>query len=181
MKSINDIIEHVIEAEGGYVDIKNDLGGPTRYGITKATAERNGYKGEMRDFPLSMARSIYYSDYVVNPGFDQVLLLSPTIAAELVDTGVNMGPSTAAKMLQECLNAFNMAGKLYADIAVDGKIGRGTILALRSFLAARQERGQDVLLKALNCLQGARYISLATKDQKQESFVFGWIDNRIKL
>ena len=181
MKSVNDIIEDVIAAEGGYVNNKSDPGGETMYGITKATALRNGYHGPIKDLSISVARAIYYGEYVVQPGFDKVLLLSFTIAAELVDTGVNMGTKEAAKMLQQALNAFNKSDGSYPDLKVDGDIGSATINALKIYLKDRKERGQDVLLKALNCLQGARYIKLSEGNKKLKNFTFGWIDNRIKL
>lgn len=72
--------------------------------------------------------------------------------AELTDTGVNMGPSVAAKFLQQALNVFNNHGKLYPDIVADGQIGRRTITALQSFLSARSRDGEKVMLKALNSL-----------------------------
>lgn len=181
MKSVNDIIEDVIAAEGGYVNNPNDPGGETMYGITKATALRNGYNGPIKDLPISTARAIYYGEYVAQPGFDKVALLSFTVAAELVDTGVNTGVKNAAIMLQRALNSFNKQGALYPDVNPDGKIGPATMSALQAYLKARKEKGQDVLLKALNCLQGAYYIDKATTNQKLEDFTFGWFDNRIKI
>lgn len=179
MKSINDIISDVISAEGGYSDSPSDKGGRTAFGITEAIARKNGYTGDMRFLPIDTARGIYYQDYVVTPGFDKVLLLSPQIAAELVDTGVNMGPQTAAKFLQISLNCFNTG--LFTDLVVDGSIGQATISALAAYMKARKDKAIDNLLKALNCLQGARYIEIATNDHSQRAFTFGWLDNRVKL
>lgn len=181
MKSINDIIGDVIAAEGGYVNNPSDPGKETRYGITEGVARGHGYKGEMRELPESLARAIYYADYVSKPGFDKVHLLAPTVAAELVDTGVNMGPAVAAKFLQQALNSFNTDEKLFADLDTDGIIGQATINALAAYMKARKEKAIDVLLKALNCLQGARYIELAEANNKQKAFTFGWLDNRVKL
>ncbi len=62
---------------------------------------------------------------------------SPDIAAEMCDTGVNMGPTVATKMLQRWLNVFNRGGKLYPDMDVDGRIGPRTIAALRAYLGNR--------------------------------------------
>jgi lysozyme family protein len=180
-KSINDIIGDVIAAEGGYVNSPSDPGNETKYGITIATARAHGYKADMRDLPESLARAIYYEDYVVKPGFDNVLILSAQIAAELVDTGVNMGTAVAAKFLQQSLNSFNTDGSLFADLIVDGAIGNATINALAAYMRARKEKAIDVLLKALNCLQGARYIELSESNKKLCGFTFGWLDNRVKL
>ena len=37
------------------------------------------------------------------------------------------------------------------------------------------------MLKALNCLQGERYIGLAEGRPANEEFVWGWIKNRVDL
>jgi len=36
-----------------------------------------------------------------------------------------------------------------------------------------------VLLTALNCSQGARYLELAEGREKNEDFLFGWVLNRV--
>ena len=178
---IKSIIDDIIKAEGGYSNNPNDSGGETMYGITKAVAAANGYAGAMKDLPISLAENIYYTQYVSKPKFDLLIPLSESIAAEVIDTGVNMGPSVAGKFLQRCLNAFNNQGKAYADIAVDGKVGPATASALKSYLGLRGKQGEIVMLKALNCLQGARYIELAEGRQANEAFVYGWIANRISI
>lgn len=178
---IKSIIDDIIKAEGGYSNNQNDSGGETMYGITKSVAVANGYTGAMKDLPITLAKNIYYNQYVSKPNFDMLLPLSESIAEEVIDTGVNMGPAVAGKFLQRCLNAFNSQGKLYADIAVDGKVGPATVAALKSYLGTRGSQGEIVMLKALNCLQGARYIELVEANQKNESFIFGWIANRVKL
>lgn len=176
------IIEHLIKVEGGYVNEKNDSGGETNYGITKAVAQAYGYSGPMRDMPVSLARKIYSERYITIPGFDKVAARSSALAEELIDTGVNCGVEIAARFLQQALNAFNLRGKYYPDIAVDDHIGPATLLALDAFMAQRgKQEGELTLLKALNCLQGARYISLAEKRPKDEDFVYGWIKNRVQL
>jgi len=38
-----------------------------------------------------------------------------------------------------------------------------------------------VLCRALNCLQGAYYIELAERREKDERFVYGWLKNRVVL
>lgn len=175
------IIDEVLKAEGGYVDNTNDPGGATNWGITENVARANGYKGNMRDMPQSVAREIYYRRYVIEPGFDKVMLLSQIIAGELIDTGVNMGTKITAQFLQRCLNAFNLQGSIYPDLVVDGVIGNATIQALRSYMTHRKADAVPVLLTALNCLQGARYIEIAESRQKSEDFVFGWVKNRVRL
>lgn len=177
--SIDTIIDDVLHAEGGYVDDPADSGGETNWGITVAVARANGYAGPMRDMPKDVARDIYHEKYVVGPGFAAIASVSPAIAAELVDTGVNMGTSTAGVFLQRVLNALNDGGSNYTDVKVDGSVGPGTMSALRRYLQTRGKHGEVVLLRALNALQGARYIELAEKRPENERFVFGWLTNRV--
>lgn len=179
--TIQTIIQDIIKVEGGYVNDPSDSGGETCWGITVATARAAGYKGNMKDLSQQQAYDIYYNQYVVAPGFDKVLALSEKIAAELVDTGVNMGVSVAGKFLQQSLNALNDQATQYADLVVDGGVGKASISALQAFLAKRGVDGEGVMLRALNALQGARYISIAEASPKNERFVYGWLKNRVVI
>jgi lysozyme family protein len=179
--TIQSIIQEIIKVEGGYVNDPSDSGGETCWGITIATARAAGYKGNMKDLSQQQAYDIYYNQYVVAPGFDKVLTLSEKIAAELVDTGVNMGASIAGKFLQQSLNALNDQATQYPDLVVDGGVGKASISALQAFLAKRGADGEGVMLRALNALQGARYISIAEASPKNERFVYGWLKNRVSL
>ena len=51
MTNIDELIDDVIEREGGYVNHPADRGGPTNWGITEAVARRQGYVGDMRALP----------------------------------------------------------------------------------------------------------------------------------
>ena len=98
MKSKDEIFDEVLGKEGGYVNHPDDKGGPTKWGITEKVARAHGYLGDMRNLTRGQALEILEADYWYGPRFDQVANLSPDIAAELCDTGVNMGPSEASKM-----------------------------------------------------------------------------------
>lgn len=179
---VDHAIEEILRREGGYVDHPADKGGPTNFGITEAVARAFGYEGDMADLPEEKAKQIYRNRYWHEPLFDLVAQRSQRIAFELFDTGVNMGPATAARFLQRALNVLNRAGKVYPDIEADGRIGPIALAALDAFLAARGRMlGEAVLLKALNGLQLARYVSIAEKDPSQEAFVFGWIHYRVGM
>ena len=177
----DDIFNSILGKEGGYVDHPDDKGGPTNWGITQATARAHGYKGDMRDLTREQALSILEADYWYGPRFDQVSAISPVIAAELCDTGVNMGPSVPVKWLQRWMNALNNQQQFYPDISADGQIGPRTISALKSFLAKRGSEGEATLLRALNCSQGQRYLELAEQRQANESFLYGWMRERVSL
>jgi lysozyme family protein len=173
---IDDILANVLKAEGGYVNDPSDKGGETNWGITKAVARTAGYQGAMKDLPKAIALEIYRGQYVIKPGFGLIANISPAIAAELVDTGVNMGPAVPSGFLQRALNALNQQGADYPDIVADGRIGAATVGALKAFLAKRGAEGERRLLALLNALQGARYLSLAEGSPSQERFMYGWLD-----
>jgi lysozyme family protein len=176
---IDRLIEGVIEREGGYVDHPADRGGPTRWGITEAVARRQGYMDDMRALPQSDAAAIYKRLYWAAPAFDKVSEIAPNLAAELFDTGINMGTGTATGFLQRALNALNREARDYGDLTVDRRIGPATLLALNAFLKKRGSGGEDVLLKAVEALQGAHYVRLAETRPSQEAFLYGWLANRI--
>ena len=176
---IDGLIEEVIEREGGYVDHTADRGGATRWGITEAVARRHGYMDDMRALPQSDAAAIYKRLYWIAPAFDKVAEVAPKLAAELFDTGINMGSGTATAFLQRALNALNRNGRDYADLTVDRRIGPATLLALHAFFRKRGPSAETVLLKAVEALQGAHYVRLAETRPSQEAFLYGWLANRI--
>lgn len=175
------IIAGVVGREGGFVDNTDDRGGATRWGVTERVARAHGYRGDMRDLPRETAVAIYEADYWTGPRFDLVHAVSQAIAEELCDTGINMGPSVPAKMLQRWLTALNAKGTLYPDLVPDGQIGPRTITALQLFLNARGKKGEVALLHALNSSQAVRYLELAEGREANETFLLGWLLNRTGL
>lgn len=177
--NIDSIIDTVIGREGGYSNHPADRGGATRWGVTEAVARAHGYRGDMRAFPREDAVRVYTRVYWMRPGFDRVAEHAPDVAAELFDTGVNMGPAVAVSFLQRALNALNRGASDYADIVPGARIDDATIAALTAFLARRRPHGESVLLKALEALQGERYLDLAERRPANEAFLYGWLANRL--
>ncbi len=176
---VEKLIDDVIGREGGYSNHPADKGGPTRWGVTEAVARAHGYKGDMRDFPRDEAVIIYRRLYWLRPGFDRIATHAPRIGAELFDTGVNMGPGTATGFLRRALNALNRGGSDFPDIAASGVIDDAVVSAVRAFVARRGAAGEAVLLKAIEALQGERYVRLAETRPANEAFLYGWLANRI--
>jgi lysozyme family protein len=82
--------------------------------------------------------------------------------------------------LQRALTALNRNGTDYPDLVPDGRIGDQTLHALEAFLAARGSAGgETVLMRALEALQGERYLRLAERRPANEAFLYGWLANRI--
>jgi len=172
-------INSLIRREGGFVDHHADRGGATCWGITETVARAHGYQGRMAELPRAVAAAIYRQRYFIAPGFAPIAERAPSLAEELFDTGVNMGPGVAIGFLQRALNALNRGARDYPDIVVDRVIGPATLGALDGYLRTRGKTGEQVLVRALNALQGERYIALAEGRAANESFVFGWLSNRI--
>ncbi|HEV2079798.1 MAG TPA: glycosyl hydrolase 108 family protein [Allosphingosinicella sp.] len=174
---VDSLISEVIEREGGFSHHPADRGGATRWGVTEAVARAHGYRGDMRRLPRDEAVAIYRRIYWLRPGFDQVAKLAPKLAAELFDSGVNMGPGVAIGFLQRALNALNRGASDFPDMPVDRRIGPRTIQALGAFLRTRGRGGEAVLLKAVEALQGERYVALAEQRPANEAFLYGWLAN----
>lgn len=181
MKSIEQMIDDLIGREGRYTNNPNDAGGATMWGITEKVARANGYLGRMQDMPRATAAAIYRSEYFTAPGFDKVYGVSQRIAEEMFDTGVNQGVGLPGPWLQRILNALNRGGRDYPDIGVDGRIGPATIGALRAFLNCRGTEGEAVILRALNCQQGVRYLDITEARSVNEDFYYGWLLNRVEI
>lgn len=178
--TVDEMIDGILDREGGYVNHPSDPGGATNFGITQAVARANGYQGHMRDLPKTTARAIYRREYVEKPGFLGIAEIDPLVAEELIDSGVNAGPARAKLWFQQALNVLNRRGADYPDIAEDGVIGKGTLAA---FQALRRKRGdvgaRRLMLKALNGLQFRHYFDLSKGGTKFEDFMVGWVDSRI--
>jgi lysozyme family protein len=102
-----DIIDIVLQFEGGFVDNANDRGGPTKYGITAATLGRYRSLGRIatRDEVAALSRDeavkIYIKNYVTGPGFDAVP--GSALRLAMVDSGVLFGPARPVAWLRICL------------------------------------------------------------------------------
>jgi len=177
--TIDTLLDELIAREGGYVDHPADRGGPTNMGITLGVARANGFAGDMRRLPPAIARTIYRQLYWDGPGYAAVAQQNMALAAELFDTAVNMGPGVASTFLQRALNALNRNQRDYPDLKADGAIGVRTLAALRAFRTLRGAAGDAVLIKAIEALQGERYLALAESRPANEAFLYGWLANRI--
>ena len=113
--------ETLLKHEGGFSDHAADPGGKTRYGVTEAVAREVGYRGDMQDLPLDLAKRIYKDKY-----WDSVKAenLPPGIRYAVFDAAVNSGPKQSVLWLQRALG-----------VTADGVIGPQTLLAANQFSA----------------------------------------------
>lgn len=113
-------MEVIFKHEGGYVDHPSDPGGATKFGITHRTlaAHRNVArvsKDDVKRLTKAEAAVIYREDYW---GPMQCERLPRGVDLEVMDFGVNAGPTRAIRKLQEALG-----------VEVDGRIGQITMRA----------------------------------------------------
>lgn len=172
------ILAAVFAHEGGFVDHKDDPGGATAFGCTEAVVRAEGYKGRMQDLTREQCREIYVSRYIEGPGFMPLVEIDPVLGHEIIDTGINAGPTRPACWFQEGLNAFNRKGADYPDITEDCKIGPGTIGAYKVLRQRRGVKACELMVKYLDGKQLEHYAKLARRPQF-ESFMVGWVDKRI--
>ena len=149
MKSFNEIIEKVLEHEGGYVNDPKDLGGETKYGITK----RFYPDVDIKNLTIEQATEIYKKDYWDK---NRVESLPQNLWHIYFDMCVNMGKRTAVKVLQR---AANNKGR---NIEVDGGLGPMTIGALKG-----------VELDRVRAFRVKYYVDLITPRPAQEKIYLG--------
>ena len=150
MKNFDEIIEQVLEHEGGYVNDPKDLGGETKYGITK----RFYPDVDIKNLTIEQAKEIYKKDYWDK---NRVESLPQNLWHIYFDMCVNMGKRTAVKVLQR---AANNKGR---NIEVDGGLGPMTIGALKG-----------VELDRVRAFRVKYYVDLITARPEQEKFYLGW-------
>lgn len=174
------IIAVVFGVEGGFVDDRRDPGGATKNGVTEQVARDYGYRGPMKDLPEELAQEIYFKGYIQKPGFDKLIDLSPALAQEVIDSGVNTGPERASAWLQTALNSLNRRGRDYPNLKVDGRAGPVTMSAYQALQRVRgKAKACQLVIKLMDAQQGAHYLSLARDDSQFEAFMAGWVDHRI--
>lgn len=166
--SVKDMIEDILRREGGFVDHPDDKGGPTNFGITLRTLAASRGTDVTRDDVRRMleaeAKGIYETRYFTKPRINQ---LPAELQPIIFDMGVNHGPGTAIKLLQEVLTAAGHACSL------DGGIGNETITTANSALAAL---GRKVLINKLVDRRVELFKAIVAKDASQAVFLKGWLN-----
>lgn len=169
MSDFDFAIEATFKAESGVANHPDDRGGLTnRFGITWRLAERYGFN-DPRDIDLVDAKRIMKLEF-----WDPLRLSdvsSKFIAAEVFDTAVNSGPTTAAKILQRAINLIALQAKT-SSVSVDGRIGPKTILAVNEIIRSGYEKH---LYHAANGFQFLNFLEIVERNSSQSSFIAGWM------
>lgn len=184
MANIKPALAITLAHEGYYANDPADTGGETYRGIARkhnpnwsgwaiidTQRKKSGFPVNLKDVMTSLETYVerqYKQSYWDVNNLD--LVNDQAIANELFDTGVNMGVGVAAKFLQEALNLCNRNQRDYPDLKVDGQIGPATLRTLNGHSRAK------AVLKALNVLQGRKYIEICERNPSQEKFFMGWLE-----
>lgn len=161
--TFDDLINQLLDREGGFVSHKADRGAATNLGITQRTYTmwRNDHGGtykDVRDITKSEAKAIYRANYWDAARCDEL----PEAVREIhFDTAVNSGVKRANKMLQAA-----------AGVDQDGIIGNQTMAAVAEM------DGRLLKARYLNA-RFAFYSDIINRDRSQLVFMAGWM-NRLK-
>ena len=148
--SFHQMFDRLIGHEGGYVNDPRDPGGETNWGITKRTAQANGYIGPMISMTRDEAFEIYRRAFWLRYQCDK---MPEAVAFQFFDAAVNHGFGNASRMLQRAVG-----------VADDGVIGSRTIAAIK------QTAISDVIMR-LN----AERLEFYCKLDNFTSFGKGWV------
>ncbi|MEE9384342.1 MAG: glycosyl hydrolase 108 family protein [Nannocystaceae bacterium] len=146
-----DVFQRTMHHEGGYSNNPDDLGGETYKGISRVYhpswigwAIVDGWKAKHLQAPENRdegwlqnnermqryVREFYKAQFWDTWRGDDVLEIDGAVAAEVFDTGVNMGVQKAVYYLQRALNVLNREGESWLDLEEDGLMGSRTLTAL---------------------------------------------------
>jgi lysozyme family protein len=157
MTTFDEIIEHVLKHEGGYVNDPTDLGGETNYGITK----RFYPDVDIKNLTKEQAKEIYKRDYWDKNRVDE---LPEQLRHIFFDMCVNQGRGTAVKVLQRAANAKG------AKLKVDGGMGPATLKAV-----------QNVEHDRVKSYRVLHYANLVINKPEQEKFWYGWFKRALEV
>ena len=149
--TFDEIIEKVLEHEGGYVNDPTDRGGETKYGITKKFYPSI----DIKNLTKEQAKKIYHQDYWRPGKCDEV---PPQLRHIYFDMCVNFGRGGAVKVLQQAANSKNRN-----KIEVDGGLGPMTLKAI-----------QNISLDRVRAYRVLRFANIVINKPNQEKFWLGW-------
>lgn len=151
-------VEVILTHEGGYVHDPNDLGGETNFGISKQSYPNV----DIKKLTKEKAMEIYYRDWWVKYKYGDVRDLD--VAIKVFDLAVNMGPTSAHRILQKAVN-FVSDGSL----KIDGVLGPLT-------LGATNRADPQKLQQALRFYAAEYYHALAKARPANRGFLLGWLN-----
>lgn len=145
--------------EGGakFTNNPDDKGGPTKFGICKASHPNL----DIANLTEQQARDIYKREYWDAVCGDRIN--DQVVAESIYDFAVNAGVRTSSKLAQVAIGLVKDA---------DGVIGVRTLAVLNSV-------DQEIFLVKYALTKIAFYANLANKDASQRKFFLGWVNRAL--
>jgi len=159
MSKFDEIIEVVLEHEGGYVNDPKDPGGETNYGIAKRSHPDVDIKNLTKEGAKEIYKEVYWDK-------NKVESLPEELWHIYFDLCVNQGKSRAVKIIQRAVNGKG------GSLTVDGGMGPMTIAAIGK---------SRVELDRVRAYRVKYYADLVTKKPDLERFYFGWFKRALEV
>ena len=159
MSKFDEIIEVVLEHEGGYVNDPKDPGGETNFGIAKRSHPDVDIKNLTREGAKEIYKEVYWDK-------NKVESLPEELWHIYFDMCVNQGKSRAVKIIQRAVNGKG------GSLTVDGGMGPMTIAAIGK---------SRVELDRVRAYRVKYYSDLVTKKPDLERFYFGWFKRALEV
>lgn len=164
MADINKTIPHILKWEGGFVELKNDKGGATNYGVTISTWKAAGYDkdgdgdidvDDLKIITIDDFKTIFKKYYWDRWKADQIK--NQSIANILVDWCYNSG-AWGVRIPQQLLN-----------LKSDGIVGPMTLNAINN------HPNQKALFDMIWSARYKFYQKIVNNDASQFIFLKGWL------
>ena len=159
MTKLDDIIEVVLEHEGGYVNDPKDPGGETNFGIAKRSHPDVDIKNLTKEGAKEIYKEVYWDK-------NKVESLPEELWHIYFDMCVNQGKSRAVKIIQRAVNGKG------GSLTVDGGMGPMTIAAIGK---------SKVELDRVRSYRVKYYADLVTRKPDLERFYFGWFKRALEV
>jgi lysozyme family protein len=159
MSKFDEIIEVVLEHEGGYVNDPKDPGGETNYGIAKRSHPDVDIKNLTKEGAKEIYKEVYWDK-------NKVESLPENLWHIYFDMCVNQGKGRAVKIIQRAVNGKG------GSLTVDGGMGPMTIAAIGK---------SRVELDRVRAYRVKYYADLVTRKPDLERFYFGWFKRALEV
>lgn len=157
MNRVDQIVEGIIEREGGYNNRPEDKGGPTCWGIAKKFHPEAWVNGPPSK---EVARAIYRNRYVAP--FERII--DPALQEQAIDIGVNSGVGMSVQLLQKAAGVDK----------VDGVLGPKTLGVVNT--ANAKDLNNKLVAERLKM-----FGRILQRDKSQAVFIAGWINRAVEF
>ena len=163
----DELIDGILEREGGFVNDPVDHGGATNFGITAAAwgqyrkLTRPCTPAEMQAITRAEAVEFYRQKYIINSAFKAVQY--EPLRAQLIDFAVNSGEARATRWLQRAIG-----------LPATGTLDLTTLSTLNALPPA-------LVNNALVAARVAMYQSIVQSEPAQARFLRGWISRAVSF